>query len=85
RNSGRNTGKRKGSFLIEYFSIDSFSGCFAQKILFVNSRMWTENAYIERLARSYPHYPQMGQLVLWITERKSVNKIQKKEQKAIAK
>jgi hypothetical protein len=47
--------------------------------------MWTENAYIERLARSYPHYPQMGQLVLWITERKSVNKIQKKEQKAIAK
>lgn len=44
-----------------------------------------EKCVVTRNTASYPHYPQMGQEILWITEWKSVNKIQKKEQKAIAK
>ena len=52
---------------------------------FVHRLLWMGKCVVMRNTVSYPHYPQMGQEILWITEWKSVNKIQKKEQKVLAK
>ncbi len=53
--------------------------------MLVHRIMWTESSVITHNRAGYPHYPQPGWYVLWINKEKSVNKIRKKEQKAIAK